>query len=486
MNSISGRKLYSLVPDLELFGHIALGKLSTTDASNLTFVCWPNGAPCFLANLYMISLTVRPTRRRRNGLSRRGSKGGTIGEYAQKISQLIRYCFEAKVDFIEMSDDDFTRFISKLGLEADPQNLREKKKATLTVTEVGTICLDFLRFVGGFYGEPNFVSVGGTIRITESFGVKKDKRGRDYPVHTISHHSFSPGGRRRERNAIPAVHVDQFRNAIDEMGGARFIKLRRHVLISTLENSGARRAEIADLKVTDVLAAYQMKNPMLKFITLKLDEEEIREVPVSKMFLSELVSYIEFHRDKIVRKKFSSHKDHGFVFVSSTTGTPLSEDTLGNEIHLIRRFAGIEEQACAHMFRHAFITNLVMEFVQRDRFRHAGDFEMRLLSDQSYLEEVMMYTGQRSISTILEYVHAAFKEIEGYSSTVSNVFLMRAMEQFDKYSRKLRGQLGSTLSIEEYNTEMEKLERLRDEDFAREYAREKSIKGIAPVLPGNQ
>lgn len=60
------------------------------------------------------------------------------------------------------------------------------------------------------------------------------------------------------------------------------------------------------------------------------------------------------------------------------------------------------------------------------------------------------------------------------------------MEQFDKYSRKLRAQLGSTLTIQEYNVEMEKLEALRDDDFARELAREKTVKGIAPILPGRE
>lgn len=486
MSSFPERKLYSLVSELELFDHNALGKLVTRDASNLTFINWPNGAPCFSANLYMLSLTVRPNRMKRRGLARGGRKGGTIGEYAQKISQLVRFCYASNIDFIDLSDNDFTRFIHHLGTEVDPKNLREKRKATLTVVDVGTVCIDFLKYIGGLYEQPNFVAIGGRIKITESVTVKKDKRGRDYAVHSVWHHAFPPGGRRHERNAIPAIHIDQLRKAVDEMGGARFIKIRRHAFISTLENSGARLSEVASLKVADVLAAYQMKHPMLRFITLKGDDSEEREIPVNKMFLNELVSYIEFHRDKVVRNKFSSLNDHGFVFVSSSTGTPLSETSLGNEIGSVRRFAGIEEQACAHMFRHSFITNLVMEFVQRDRYRRAGDFEVRLLSDESYLEEVKMYTGQKSIATIMGYVHAAFKQIEGYSTTVSNVFLMRAMEQFDNYSRKLRAQLGSTLTIQEFNVEMEKLEALRDDDFARELAREKTVKGIAPILPGHE
>lgn len=110
----------------------------------------------------------------------------------KKISQLVRFCYASNIDFIDISDNDFTRFIHHLGTEVDPKNLREKKKATLTVVDVGTVCIDFLKYIGGLYEQPNFVAIGGRIKITESVTVKKDKRGRDYAVHSVWHHAFPP------------------------------------------------------------------------------------------------------------------------------------------------------------------------------------------------------------------------------------------------------------------------------------------------------
>ncbi len=430
-------------------------------------IVWPNRTPCLLANLYMLSLRDRPGRGGRKGLSRRGSKGGTMGEYAAKISQLIRFCYYNEWDFIDLTDDKFSLFINLLRSERIATNSLIRKKTEITITAVGRVCLDFLSFVGAFHGDPDFVSPEGTIRATrKSFSTaRKKKDGSKVEVRYWHHHSFSDGDQLKKRNPISTENVAKLRAAINQVESSRFVQSRRHCLISLLEQIGPRRGELVELRVKDIFEASNMEYPMLRIINLKQGDDQYRMVPVTHMLLAELKKHVRLYRNKVVKSKQGSASSHDFFFVSETSGLPLSEDTITSEISKLRSASDIEEQACAHMFRHAFITNLFILLIKRHEFENTDDFRRALLSSQRFKVEVMQWTGHQSMESLDYYIDFAFAKIAGFSQTLSSVHILRAQEVFDQMLLKLTENLKNGMPIEQYNIELHDLIELRKKDF---------------------
>lgn len=95
---MSNKQLFNLLPvDFILPAHVdEKGKVNMREAGEIPFIYWPNYAPCYEANAYMLSQW-------RQGKSRR-NRGGTLAEYAKNISPLIRFCFCNSIAMIDMTD----------------------------------------------------------------------------------------------------------------------------------------------------------------------------------------------------------------------------------------------------------------------------------------------------------------------------------------------------------------------------------------------
>jgi len=466
MRTKDSSQLFHPVRDLTLFSHYALGKIATKDGSNMPHIVWPNGTPCMLANLYMLHLRERRGRGRRQGLSRRGSKGGTMGEYAAKLSQLVRFCYTNNWDFIHLTDDKFTIFINLLRSERASHNPEARKKTETTITAVGRVCLDFLEYVGALYEDPNFVSEQGTIRATRK-EMRISGRGSDKEIKRSywHHHSFSGGERIKKRNPIPVENVEKLREAVDTVSGSRFLQSRRHCVLSILEQVGPRRGEIVELRVSEIMKASGMEHPMLKILNLKQGEDSYRSVPVTHMLLAQLKKHIRLYRNKIIKSKLGKANDHDYFLVSETTGKPIAADLITNEIFKLRTIANIEEQACAHMFRHSFVTNLFVLLIERHEFENTDDFRKALLSSEKFKVEVMQWTGHKSAASLDHYIDFAFAKVANYARTVSSVHLVRAQEIFDRLLIQLTKHLEAGMPIEQYKVELNKLIELRNLDF---------------------
>ena len=167
-------QLFHLTRELNIYGHSSFGSVITKYIKNFPFFHWPNYEPCLLANTYMLSVVTRPTRSGRM-LSTRGSKGGTVGDYASKISHLIRYCYFRRRNFIDIDDTFFTEFISVLRSEKENKGMRARRRTEKTIRSIGKRCLDFLRFVGNYFGDESFVSKDGAIKAYEEIYVRESK-----------------------------------------------------------------------------------------------------------------------------------------------------------------------------------------------------------------------------------------------------------------------------------------------------------------------
>lgn len=464
-------KLFKLVPQMTLFSHYSLDKVATKEGDNMPHLVWPDKYPCLMANLYMLSLRDRPGRSLGQGLSRRGSKGGTMGDYAAKLSQLIRFCYFNEWDFIDITDDKFTFFINSIRAERSDKDPERRKKTETTINQVGRICLDFLSFVGHFHGEPNFVSSQGTIRASrKTISVAVLGRKQAVTATYWHHHSFSGGERLKKRNPIAEENIQKLRDSVSELGGSRFLQSRRLCLLSILEYTGARRAEVVYIRVSDVKKALNMKYPMLRVITLKTaregGEDPYRMVPIDRMVLKEIEKYIRAHRSTVIKSKVGKANDHDYLFISETTGKPIREDTVTSDVHLLRKQAGIPDAAHPHMFRHAFITKLFVRLIEQHEFENPDDFRKSLLSSESFKVKVRQWTGHKTTGVLDQYIDLAFAKIAGYRKTVSSVYLMRVVETFDKMSLELLDRLkNGAITLEQYCNELQDLMTLRDQDL---------------------
>jgi len=474
MPSQTNRKLYHLLGEFKTFSHFSVDRLSTRDATNIPFIIWPNGSPCLIGNLYMQSLLYRAGRSQQ-GLSRKGDKGGSMGDYAAKLGQLLRRCYRDGIDPINLSDGIFTDYIVELRKEPSNFNPAQPKKSESSVIATGKVWLDFLGFVGRFYGDNDFVSENGTIRAREDKFSNVTRSGKKIGRTYLTHHSFGKPHRVHRRTPITQDQIAQLKAAIRKDNAPAVVKVRRACLIDLLSYTGARRTELANLKVSDVLQALEMEHPLLRLDTLKREDGAERYVPVFITALKKLRQYIEVERRKIMRQVYKGGSDHGFFFVSTRTGNPLKSSVISNEINDLRKAAGIKSQVTPHMFRHAFITNLFIRLIQRHEMTNSDQFRKALLDSRTFLAEITSWTGQLEPQSVEHYIHLAFRDLSNYTETVNSVHLTMAMDKYFAEENELLAMLEEGMSVDEYKKQLLALREIAQKDFAIAKERESAL-----------
>ncbi|WP_028627168.1 tyrosine-type recombinase/integrase [Metapseudomonas resinovorans] len=457
-------QLFTPIPKLRLYDYLTKDTLLTLDGSNMPFMKWPDGSPCLQANAYMINIRMQ-SGRGGNGPSRLGSKGGTFGEYAGQISHLIRFCYYNKLDFIALSDDDFCEFIDGLRTETKLNNSSQLKRNERTITNIGRRCLSFLSHVGEINLTHNFVGIGGTISIQMVDSIFH-RNGKAFKRSSIHHRSFRTASAKKTRKPIGEATIAKLRDAIDEMSTSEFLCNRRHLMISLFEELGARRGEIQPITVAQIQAASKLKKPIILITTLKRGGTGLtRELPLSPPLIEDLLTYIRGDRRDIM-KRFEDTPDHGFLFVTERGGRPLGIDTLTTEFSLIRRAAGIEEQACAHLFRHAFCTNIVANLIAETQALSPDSFRQTLMTNKMLAERAMSMSGHATLESLLDYVDAAFRVKSKFEQVIHNVEIARRYETYERRRKRLLEDFKKDrISKERYIEREQALTAAMDRDF---------------------
>ncbi len=428
-------QLFSPIPTLRLYDYLAQATLQTLNGNMIPFMSWPDGSPCLLANAYMIKLRMQ-SGRGGHGPSRLGTKGGTFGQYAGQLSHLIRFCYYNRLNFIAVSDDDFCFFIDGLRNETRENNPAQLKRNERTIIDIGRRCLSFLAHVGEINGVHNFVGIGGTISV-EMVDSLVYRNGKAYKRSSVHHRSFRKASRKKTRRPIGEATIEKLRSAIDEMSTSDFLGKRRHLMISLFEELGARRAEVQALTVGQVIAASKAKIPAVAIQTLKRGGTGItRDLELSPLLIDELMDYIRDDR-RTLMKRFRGIPDHGFLFVTERGGRPLGIDTITTEFSNIRRAAGIAEQACAHLFRHTFCTNVVAQLIAETQALSPDSFRQTLMTNKMLAERAMAKTGHATLESLLDYVDAAFRKKSKYEQIIRNVDMAKTYESYEKRRKRL-------------------------------------------------
>ncbi|MBA1245714.1 tyrosine-type recombinase/integrase [Pseudomonas japonica] len=464
---VAPEKIYHLLGDFELNRHFSIDRLYKRDASNISYITWPDKSPCLIGNLYILSLYQKIGRGGREGLSRRGDKGGTIGDYASKISQLLKRCYRDSIEPKDLSDGIFSDYVIEMAQERSHKNPAKEKKSGTSALATGRIWLDFLYFVGHFYGNPNFVSEEGTIRITNERFATKGRNGRLIWRNYKSHSSFTFSRRQHKRDPITNDDIERLTRANRNSTYSAFIRERRACLLDLFEATGARRDEIQNVSIDDITNALNDPEYKLALITLKTGGEiETRQVSVPHMVLRKVKTHIEKARRMTIKKHYKLGADHRKLFISERTGKALSGQTLSNEIGHLRKIAGISHQVCPHMYRHAFITKKILNLLNDHQIRNEDELRRNLIDIKTFVTEIQVETGQIHPDSVEHYIDWAFRDLASYDETIKSVRHHHVREIYLRKRKELRDALLEGMPKEEYAA----LDNQLDESFTQDLA----------------
>lgn len=223
-----------------------------------------------------------------------------------------------------------------------------------------------------------------------------------------------------------------------------YVKRRRSVMVHLSLALGSRRLEMASVTVEQIREA--VVSGLLPMIVVKKKTRTVREIPVARSRLDPILSFIDGHRDRLVRATIGRANDTGHLFLTSR-GKPLSENTLTNDMHDLATMAKLEVRACLHMFRHRYFTDMAYGFLRGIReFVERG--ELSPPSEQIVLQEMRNLSQHASDAALKRYIHAAYKEASAWASGESHW----RMRQLHRAMSDSLTELGSLLDARSIST----------------------------------
>lgn len=382
---------------------------------NAPMMSWPDGSICWAVSSWLLlKYKSKPYK---------STRGGSSGTYASLLSHLVRFVFDRRISFTNLRDENLYEWAESL------QNHKDKKTGLFrrrSNTQIGRIMrrgIDFLRWYQDTYLFNQIIvgtsSEGAQIKVTT-----KEGRSGKFRFSYIDHDAIPKNDVPEAVKPISHSVITQLYDAIPASTNNTFIRKRRQQLLLLLEATGGRRLEVSGIRVIDIANA--LKTGRLRVRSAKKQQDEFREIPVAREWLDPVKLFINTHRKHLVHKLITSNKlseDHDYLFLSETTGNPLNEETITSEISELRRISGIDEKACAHMFRHRFITLQVIY-----RLKNYSGHGLNMRSLHLLLTKVSSITGHKRIESLMPYVDLAFQEI-GVWDTAEKVLNMRSKSE---------------------------------------------------------
>ncbi|CAI8947572.1 tyrosine-type recombinase/integrase [Pseudomonas zeae] len=409
----------------------------TADASAIPTLRWPDNAWCIEANMWMLHLYSE-------GRSRT-ERGGTLLTYAANLSHLLRFAYANNTPFLSISDVQFSLFVvGLLGERSDKGAHVRNQNSALNIIRN---CLDFIHYLTSFFDRPARITiVSKPYAILQQDGTRIMRRG-------LSHAAMPLETRVSRRLPISAAQIKHLRlAAFRDHTASAFVKERRRVMIRLLEITGGRRLELKHLTVASIAQAKQTGH--LRMLVVKQVAQTLaasglgknehltyREIPINPGDLQLLADYNEFHRLPLMARIWQDQRDHGYLFVSETTGLPLRANTLTFEIQKLRTLAQITEPVSPHLFRHRFITKIFVAQIMQCQVGSVDDFKQAWLNSESLKRKVQELTGHRNAKSLDVYIHLAWDEAGHVREVLSPLEKLQSLSAITEQVTQLIGQL---------------------------------------------
>ncbi len=386
-------------------------------------VTWPDGTPCSLVEMYLVS-------KFRRGVSV-AADGGTLRATVSKLVHLVTYCWKAKRDFWELKDDDISQLIETLMSETKPKAPLQRVRDNNTVCAIIAGVVEFLSWLQDEFmvGLP-LIGVGPEFHIRLVERKVLDSRGKRYIVRRV-YHRLPPRDTKEPKRPIGRDKRNALWSAVSRMAGitpvqpawarseehgrllSDYLKARRELLLELLEATGARPGELSRLSVSRNDGCYESRELVL--VTLKRRRYIERKIKLQAAVAMRLNVFIRMHRAsllKAIERGGGVANPRDLVFLG-ILGSPLSERSMTSEFSRISGEAGLSEyQSCMSMFRHRFITKQVAIhlgiYVGREN-RARG-----MMTDADYrtiLRKVATVTGHGDERSLLHYLDLAWEEL---------------------------------------------------------------------------
>ncbi len=410
---------------------------------NMPTLNWPNSVPCVEANLYLLSGVMNKSWSIKRD-------GGTAKANASILSHIIRFCFDNGIHFCELTDAYFTIFINRLMVEKKKDGT--KYRSNTRVLEIGRHTLRFLIFVGKKHYDKYFIGEKACRLTCFELEYKEGDVSRKY----YNHLSLPSKDVYVRRLPVALADVSKLYKLVDE-GSSKSLIARDSCLIKAFDATGGRRSEVANLRVPDVEKALSSDDeiPMLRLITLKQkgheDLEVDREIPIYRGTLRAINKYIKRTRSRIIKKinKGRIAKgnkniiDHDFVFISETTGNPLSADSITTMFNNWAKAIGVKGDLIAHAFRHSYITNILAMLIKDFELKEENELKAKFATDKVFKLKLLSWTGHKSLKSLNNYIHLAFGDLSGINATMDKVMVLSSVNSAQKEIIELRQKIAN-------------------------------------------
>lgn len=402
--------------DFSRWSHIGFdGKLTCYKPRDVPFVTYKSGVPCYEANMYIHKLLEE------------GLKYQTIRTYANCIVALV-YHVESATHlnrFSDLTDATFRLFIQGLQSEKYPNG--EKVKSNNRVLEVGIRCLKFLEFVQEYHDLKLFIGVdkANAITVVETTHKISIEGCRYKKEVTTTSHICLPSKDAVKRR-LPVGEKDALKVwSFIQTNRNKAVRYRDIALYQLMEQTGARVAELHLVTVEDFNEAKSMKEPCLKMHTLKRKDEQVsRHVPIPHTLVTDIAQYMRYRRKVMKERGLNGDKDHGFLFISTKTGEPFKADSWTTYLNKWKKDLDIKGAFHPHLYRHAFITNKLIEIIQQhEDIVNVDGFRKHLLNTEAFKLQLREWTGHTQLHSLETYIHLAFAKMRGYAKAYSAVAL---------------------------------------------------------------
>lgn len=400
-------------------------------------VLWPDGTPCSLVELYLISRFQRGATVREDG--------GTLRATVSKLSHLIRHCWQINRDFWELEDEDIYQLVVSLMEEMKPTAPLVRARDNNTVRAIIAAVVEFLIWLQSeILCDTKLIGLGHDFRIKLVERRSLDSRRNKHHIQLLyqrlppreTKEPKRPMDRER-RNALwqavgKLAEVGLVLPAWAKIGTesamlADYLKARRELLLELLEATGARPGELSRLSVANNEDCF--KTGELVLVTLKRRRYIERKIKLQPGVAMRLTVFLKKHRTALLKAIRATgiepeSKDRVLLGVA---GRPISERSMVSEFCRISQTAGLAEyQSCMSMFRHRFITKQVA--IHLGIYLSDSNKTKEMMTDSDYrtiLKKVATTTGHGSETSLLHYLDLAWDEL-GVTACVSKAVAISA------------------------------------------------------------
>lgn len=117
-----------------------------------------------------------------------------------------------------------------------------------------------------------------------------------------------------------------------------------------------------------------------------------------------------------------NHNDHGYLLINERTGKPLTSNTISNDMIRLRKLAQINQQVCAHMFRHRFITNMFIKLMETYDLENKDSFKNALMDLETLKVHIKEISGHKNIESLDHYIHLAKSDLTNMDIILDKIF----------------------------------------------------------------